>query len=262
MGGGLDVRRRRLERLAPRVGPRGPRGHRHLPRHRTGRGGFATVVVARAPQLLYAVRIPERIERVLARPAARRDVCDHDRVRVAHERVPEHLSELGPPEGDVALPQVERPDALLESEQRLVDLRTLQPRLPVVVVRVRAPLAPRQVDERELPPEPPPTRPLLARPGGRAHPHGDGLWRFLKRQHDDPVGARRVRVGARAPRRPRPRAVLDELADDVGVIHLVLLQPHDHNITLGVLPQAQLPPAVEQVEHLAPVDLEVGDPEG
>ena len=45
---------------------------------------------------------------------------------------------------------VERADALLEREQALVDFRTLQPRLAVVVKGVCAPLAARKVDEADL----------------------------------------------------------------------------------------------------------------
>lgn len=38
------------------------------------------------------------------------------------------LCELGPPEGQVRVGLVERANALLQSQQRLVDLRTLQPK--------------------------------------------------------------------------------------------------------------------------------------
>ena len=46
---------------------------------------------------------------------------------------------------------VQRSDALLQRQQRLVDLRALQARLTVVIRRVRAALAAGEVDEGKLP---------------------------------------------------------------------------------------------------------------
>ena len=77
------------------------------------------------------VSVAQGIERVLAGGGVWRDVADHNQARVgALERVPQHLGELGTAEWDVALVHVQRTDALLQSQQGFVDLRTLQPRLP------------------------------------------------------------------------------------------------------------------------------------
>ena len=69
---------------------------------------------------------------------------------VPDEGVPEHLRELARPEGEVRPLTAQRADALLQRQQRLVDLGALHPRLPVGRARVRAPLVARKVDQREL----------------------------------------------------------------------------------------------------------------
>jgi hypothetical protein len=68
----------------------------------------------------------------------------------SNKRVAQNQRQLGAPEGNVLVVAAHGPDALLQRQQRLVDLGALLPRLPVRTAGVRAPLAARQVDEREF----------------------------------------------------------------------------------------------------------------
>ena len=145
--------------------------------------------------------VAQRVERLLDRVGARRDVADHQRVRVADERLAEDLGELRAAERDVRLPEVERADALLEREQRLVDLGALELALLVgAVERVAAALRPREVDERE--------------------PAGDGVGLFLgggaEDELEDGVRAARLVVDAGDGGRARV-ARLEERLVELGV---------------------------------------------
>jgi hypothetical protein len=95
-------------------------------------------------------RVAQRVERVLDRMRAGRDICNHDRAcSLAGERVAQHLRELGAAEGRVRLAGAKRADALLEHEQRLVDLGALVARRARRVGRVGRALRAGEVDERE-----------------------------------------------------------------------------------------------------------------
>mmetsp|Transcript_2966 Transcript_2966/g.12152 ORF Transcript_2966/g.12152 Transcript_2966/m.12152 type:complete len:450 (-) Transcript_2966:1633-2982(-) len=78
-----------------------------------------------AAKLLDAICVAKGVERVLARAGGWGDVGDHHRARVPQERVPEHLREFAPAERHVVRAHVQRADALLERQERLVDLGTL-----------------------------------------------------------------------------------------------------------------------------------------
>ncbi len=73
------------------------------------------------------------------------------------EGVPEDLSELAGPEGEVGPLATQSSDALLEGEEGLVDLCALHPGLPVGGGCVRAPLVARQINQGEFAEE----RPLV-----------------------------------------------------------------------------------------------------
>ena len=90
-----------------------------------------------AAKLLDAIRVAKGVERVLARAGGWGDVGDHHRARVPQERVPEHLREFTPAERHVVRAHVQRADALLERQERLVDLGTLESGLAIVLA-VRA----------------------------------------------------------------------------------------------------------------------------
>ena len=70
---------------------------------------------------------------MLAALTARRDVGDHSGHAVTDEGVFENLRKFTPPKRCVFLVLVKRTDALLQSEERLVDLRTIYACLFVLV---------------------------------------------------------------------------------------------------------------------------------
>ena len=217
------------------------------------------------PQFLDAVGVSQGVERVFARPRRGRDVGDHHRSTVAHERVSEHLGEFRSAEGNVAAAAIERADALFQREERLVDLGALYARLPVVLGGVRAALGPREVDERELAVDHGVVRALLrgATLGedGRRNVRRALLLPRLERELHDGVRPGRLRVGAGGSRAPRGRAVLDELLHQIHVIHLELLQPHHAHLRPRVLANHQFTASVEQVVHLPAVNLKERHPQ-
>ena len=83
-------------------------------------------------EFTHPLGVAERIDGVLRRRTARTDRRNHHGPRVAHERLLQDLGELGAAEGNVILPRVEATDALLQRQQRLVNLRALHSRLLVV----------------------------------------------------------------------------------------------------------------------------------
>ena len=108
--------------------------------------------------LFQSARISECIESMVGRGRARRDAREHDdsdAVGIHHERVPEHHGEFARSEWDVCLRRsllhVETPDALLQREQTLVDLRALQSSLSVVALTIGCSLTARQVHQQQLP---------------------------------------------------------------------------------------------------------------
>ncbi len=107
---------------------------------------------------------------------ARRDHRDHTHPRVlANERVTQHFGQGAASERHVGVAPAQRPDALLERQQRLVDLGALHSGDAVGRVGVLAALTARQVDERNF-------AVLL-------------LQLVLQNDLEDGVGARRVLVG-------------------------------------------------------------------
>lgn len=96
------------------------------------------------------VSIAESVEGVLHAAAAGADVGNHDSAGLfPRKAVTEHLSELGASERHMPCATIQCTNALLEREQRLVDLCSLEACLPVVVKRVGTSLAAGQVNEGE-----------------------------------------------------------------------------------------------------------------
>ena len=92
---------------------------------------------------------------MIRRAATGAERRDHGRPRrLADEAILQYQRELALPVRDVPGPAVDRPYALLQGEEGRVDVRALRPSLPVVGLGVVPPLAPSQVDEGELPPQP------------------------------------------------------------------------------------------------------------
>ena len=221
-----------------------------------------------AAKLLDAIRIAKGVERVLARAGGWGDVGDHHRARVPQERVPEHLREFAPAERHVVRAHVQRSDALLEREERLVDLGTLESGLAIVLVGVRAALAAGEVDEGKLAVDQRMDPRVLLRldlprhrRGHLGHPVGVGLVAPLERELKNRVRPRRLRVCARASGAPRGGSVLDEPLDELHVVNLELLQSHDAHLLARILANDELLPPVEQVVNLAAVNLEKRHPQ-
>ena len=176
----------------------------------------------------------------------------------------------------MAVPAVQRANTFFQSEQTFVDLGAFQPRLAVVFGRVRAALGPREVDERELAVDRLVVRPrfrfqTLRDDGrgnatrvtalGRAVGAGSGSVRRGLFEHElhDGVRPAGLGVGAGGAHAPRRRTVRDELLDQADVRHLELLQTHDAHLRARVLANHQPRPPVEEVVHLASVNLKEGD---
>jgi len=99
---------------------------------------------------------------VLAVRLARVNVPDHHSLAVADEGVLQHEGKLAGAEGSVVFALIQRPDALLQRQQGLVDLCSVYPvsyyqqpvRVPGLLVglgNIRAPLVACQVDEAHFP---------------------------------------------------------------------------------------------------------------
>mmetsp|Transcript_37025 Transcript_37025/g.70994 ORF Transcript_37025/g.70994 Transcript_37025/m.70994 type:complete len:279 (-) Transcript_37025:1193-2029(-) len=215
------------------------------------------------PQLLHTVGVAQGVEGVLARARGRGDVGNHDGAAVPLERVPQHLGELAAAEGHVARLGVQRTNALLQRQEGLVDLRPLHARLAVVVRRVRAALAPREVDEGELAPEAALERLRLVAQVARGNLLGAAARArgLLEHQLQDGVRAGRVAVGARAARAARRRPQLNQLLHLLQAEHLVLLQSHDAHVLAAVLAHRQLLAALQQIEDFASVDFKEAQPQ-
>ena len=203
---------------------------------------------------------------MLARAGGWGDVGDHHRARVPQERVPEHLREFAPAERHVVRAHVQRADALLERQERLVDLGTLQSGLAIVLVGVRAALAAGEVDEGKLAVDQRVVRVLLRldlprHRRGHLGDVGGVVVAPLERELKNRVRPRRFRVCARASGAPRGGSVLDEALHELHVVHLELLQSHDAHLRTRILPNDELLPPVEQVVNLAAVNLEKRHPQ-
>lgn len=79
--------------------------------------------------------------------ASRADIGNHGGLAATREAVFEHLGQLALAVGHVLFLKRERPDALLQGQQRGIYFLPFIPRFLVVVSRVRASLAACQVDE-------------------------------------------------------------------------------------------------------------------
>mmetsp|Transcript_153644 Transcript_153644/g.268688 ORF Transcript_153644/g.268688 Transcript_153644/m.268688 type:complete len:353 (-) Transcript_153644:588-1646(-) len=206
-----------------------------------GSASPAAVVPAVLPllQLLDAVGVAQCVQGVLAAGRGGGDVGDHHGPAVPDEGIPQDLRQLRPAEGDVPVALVQGPDALLEGQQALVNLRPLDARLLLVVPRVRPTLAARQVDEREL---------------------AKVLVRLCVADADlqDGVGPRGLLVGPGLPGGPHRVPKVDQLAQGSHVVDVMLCEADDVDALLCVFAGAQLLTPVQQVEELAPVDLEEG----
>ena len=107
----------------------------------------------RARPLLQPLSIPQSVEGVVGRRLARRDTRNHHHsahVSVADEGVTQHHCQLVLPERDVLALGFHGSDALLQSQQRLVDLGALLPPVLVVRLSVLGPLGASQVDQQQL----------------------------------------------------------------------------------------------------------------
>lgn len=94
--------------------------------------------------------VPESVESVFGRGEVGRDVADHDSVAETHEGVFEHHCEFAASEGGVAFALVEGTYALLQGEQRLVDLGAIDLGLLVLVHVVCSSFVACQVDEGDF----------------------------------------------------------------------------------------------------------------
>lgn len=187
-------------------------------------------------ELFDPVGVAQRVERVLDIAVTRRDHGDHADTRVlANERVAQHFGERGAAKRHVRVTSTERANALLESQQRLVDLGAFHPRDSVGRGRVLAAFAARQVDQRDL-------AVLFAR---------------LVAQNDlkDCVRTRRVLIGRGRARRAYVHAVLDALEHVLDRVERLFAQVDHLHLVLVVFEDAQFLLVVEQVEHFAAVDL-------
>ena len=104
-------------------------------------------------ELLHTISISQRVERVLAVRCCRTDVGNHDGATVfADERVLEHLCQLAATERRVFVFLVQCTYALLQRQQRLVDLGAFHACLFAVLTDVSTTLAASQIDETEFQP--------------------------------------------------------------------------------------------------------------
>ena len=175
------------------------------------------------PQLLHSVSVAERVEGVLAGRHARADHGDHASPRlVSDEGISEHLRQFAGSEGKVSSLPAQCPDALLQCQERLVDLGPLHPRLPVGRVGVGAPLVTGQVDQRELAEQ----RFLVV-----VDPQDD-----LKHR----VTSRGVRVSAGLSGCSEVVAVSDELQHVLHAVHHGLGEADHHHLLLPVLQHSEL----------------------
>mmetsp|Transcript_22211 Transcript_22211/g.48764 ORF Transcript_22211/g.48764 Transcript_22211/m.48764 type:complete len:234 (+) Transcript_22211:734-1435(+) len=117
------------------------------------RGAGLGAAAPTASELLDSVGVAEGVQGVFAGARGGGDVCNHDGARVAGEGVAQHLRQLGSTEGHVPRVEVQRTDTFFQCQQTLVDLCTLQTSGPVVIGCICAALTPREVYEREFPPE-------------------------------------------------------------------------------------------------------------
>ena len=108
------------------------------------RRGLALTALALVRLLLKPFGVPQRVERVVGRAHTGTNARQHNDLDlvVREERVTQDHGQLRLPERHVLalaalrLGLVERADALLEAEQRLVDLGALDPTLLVVALAV------------------------------------------------------------------------------------------------------------------------------
>jgi len=189
-------------------------------------------------QLLHSIRVTESVQRVFAAARPRGDVADHQRLAEASEGVLEHHRQFAASKGRVVFSLVQRPDALLEGQQALIDLRAVDLGLLVLVDCVGAPLAAGQIDETDL------SRRLLAQP---------------QLDLEDGVRARRIGIGAILAGDSHARAIGNDLHEFARSGHSFGGEADDVDVLLGVLPRLQQLALVEQVEQLPAVDLVEGD---
>ena len=107
----------------------------------------------RARPLLQPLGVPQRVESVVSRRLTRRDTRNHHHsahVSVADERVPQHHGQLVLSEWNVLALGLHGSDALLEGQQRLVDLGSLLPSVLVVGLCVLSSLRASEVDQQQL----------------------------------------------------------------------------------------------------------------
>mmetsp|Transcript_51021 Transcript_51021/g.109288 ORF Transcript_51021/g.109288 Transcript_51021/m.109288 type:complete len:208 (-) Transcript_51021:405-1028(-) len=191
------------------------------PRH----PGFSTA------QLLDPVGVPESVEGMLNCVAVGRHVRDHHRSAIrSHKGVLEDLCKFRPTKRRMVELLVERTDALLEGQQRLVDLCAVHPGLPVGVERIGATLATGQIDEGDLP--------VLHRAVGLLIPH------ILEADLQDGMGARGVDIRPGDSCRAAVEPEVNDLHKLLDVLNAMLLQPDDDHIRLRVLPRMKKLPIV------------------
>ena len=103
---------------------------------------------------LESARVSEGVESVVGTGTAWRYACEHDdsdSICVHHERVPQHHGQFAGSERNVrvyaALLHVETADALLQSQQALIDFSAFQSPLSVVALAIRGPFTASQVHQ-------------------------------------------------------------------------------------------------------------------
>jgi hypothetical protein len=156
----------------------------------------------------------------------------------------------------VAGTAIERADALLQRQQTFVDLRTFYSCLAVVLRRISASLASRQVDEGKLA-----VNAFVVRARRVAKPLRDDrrgnpsllleivvvhtVTRPLQNELHDGVRSAALGVSSGRTNAPRRRAVFDELLDQTNVGDFKLLQAHDAHLRTRVFANHQLRAPVE-----------------
>lgn len=206
--------------------------------HHSTASPVRTATLCRHHQLLHAVRIPQRIQRMLHRHQPRRDHRNHARLALLpDERIAQHLRQFAHAERQMGALLAQRSNALLQRQQRLIDLGSLHPCLAIRRRRIGASLIAGQIDERELAMNP--TR------SGRS-----------QNDLENGMRSRRIRIGRCLARRARPIAMLDDLQHLIDTVDHLLGQPDDLHLLFAILQHAQFLLVRQQIEHLTAVDLE------
>lgn len=200
------------------------------------------LVLAWLLQLLDPIGILQRIKRILAAGAIGRDIPYHQRPAIPSKRILQHHRQLTSPKRRMILILIQRPYTLLQRQQRLINLRAINPRLLISLISmIRRPLTARQINKRHLA-----KRPIVP----------------LQRNLQYRMGPRTIHIGAILRRDPGGAALSDHRHKHFDAGDPALFEADDVYVLFGVLPGEELVALVEEVEQLAAVDLVEGEPDG